>query len=314
VDMALGTGGYDFVMCRINPVPDSVGPAKREDGHILKLRYTPMQHSRLHLEEIPEHAGVWERTIDNIPVVCAELHSQIAPILMAAKLRRLKSVYIMTSGGALAAAISNLIVDLRTAGLLETVITPGHAFGGSAETLTLHNALIAAKHIFNADIIVVSQGPGNAGSSTKYGFSGIEQASSLETASVMGGRPVICVRASSADKRERHQGISHHSKTIIETLRSRCTIALPRGLKAPKEWTKNHEIAEVNGGIEQIISEIKRTGVAVTTMGRGIDDDRLFFECAAAAGLAACEMIMPTAPAASANDPLTESEKECLKL
>jgi hypothetical protein len=313
VDMALGTGGYDFVISRLNPLPESTGPASREQGHILKLRYTPMQHSRLHLEEVPEHAHVWDKSLDTMPVICAELHSQIAPILMAAKMRRLKCVYVMTSGGALAAAVSNLIVDLRTAGLIETIITPGHAFGGTAETLTLHNALLAAKHVFNADMAVVSQGPGNAGSATKYGFSGIEQASAVDIASTLGGRPVVCVRASVADKRDRHFGISHHTVTVIETLHSRATIALPIGLKPIKGWLKTHQIAEIRTDTEQVISELKRTGVTVTTMGRTLDEDRLFFECSAAAGLAAAEMVMPLAQTSDALETDTESEIECLR-
>jgi hypothetical protein len=96
---------------------------------------------------------------------------------------------------------------------------------------------------------------------------------------------------------------------------------LPAGLKAPKEWSKAHDVTRVMGDVDMVLAELKRTGVALTTMGRGIDDDRIFFECAAAAGLIATEMLMPKAKAPlalespSSNQPESESETEivCLR-
>src|SRR3954453_2397815 len=42
-DLGLGTGGVDFIVARLEP--ESELPVGAEVGHILKLRYTPLQHA-----------------------------------------------------------------------------------------------------------------------------------------------------------------------------------------------------------------------------------------------------------------------------
>ena len=61
------------------------------------------------------------------------------------------------------------------------------------------SALLAARYILDCDAAVVIQGPGNAGSGTRYGFSGLEQAAHLNTAAALGARPIAVVRMSGAD-------------------------------------------------------------------------------------------------------------------
>ena len=64
-----------------------------------------------------------------------------------------------------------------------------------------------------ADVAVVAQGPGNVGTGTRWGYSGVACADALHAADVLGGRAVASLRVSGADARERHRGICHHSRT-----------------------------------------------------------------------------------------------------
>src|SRR5207253_2201220 len=60
---------------------------------------------------------------------------------------------------------------------------------------------------------VVAQGPGNLGTGTRWGFSGVAVGEAVNAVAVLGGRPVASLRVSEADPRERHRGISHHNMT-----------------------------------------------------------------------------------------------------
>ena len=54
----------------------------------------------------------------------------------------------------------------------------------------VHSGLLAARHVLNADIAVVTQGPGNLGTGTEWGFSGVACGEAVNAAAVLGGRPV----------------------------------------------------------------------------------------------------------------------------
>ena len=92
-------------------------------------------------------------------------------------------------------------------------MTVGQAFGGDLEAVTVHSGLLAARLALQADVVVVSQGPGNLGTGTRWGFSGVGAGEAVNAAGILGGRPVGLLRISAADARERHRGISHHSLT-----------------------------------------------------------------------------------------------------
>ncbi len=236
------------------------------------------------LEEQEKHAAVWERTLEGLPVLVGQLHSQIAPAAAGLYLAGKRRVaYIMTDNGALPLAFSHLVRDLKTANLLHATITCGQAWGGDYETVTLHSALLAAKHILAMDVAIVCQGPGNAGTGTKYGFSGIEQAQNLDIVKALDGKAVAIVRMSSADKRERHQGISHHTLTTLELAYSRAIVPLPEGAD-PADLPPGHDVRFVPG-TQTALDLLTTRGIAVTTMGRNSTDDPAFFQAAAAAGL-----------------------------
>jgi hypothetical protein len=279
--LKLGSGGYDFVTVNLSrPLPK---PDGTEKGHIIKGRYLPCQQAVLTLEEQEEHRAIWERDLEEFPVLVGQLHSQIAPAaagLYCAGKR--KVAYIMTDAAALPLPFSRLVRDLQTAGLLHATLTCGQAWGGDYETVTLHSALLAAKHILGCDAAIVCQGPGNAGTGTKYGFSGIEQAQNLDIVRALGGTSIAIVRMSSADKRERHRGISHHTRTTLDLAYSRCIVPLPVG-SDESTLPPGHIVLFIEG-VQAALDLLVERGVVVSSMGRTPAEDPAFFLAAAAAG------------------------------
>ena len=280
--LKLGTGGYDFVSANLTHALPK--PPEAETGHIIKGRYLPCQQAILTLEEQERYADVWERNLEGFPVLVGQLHSQIGPAAAGLHLSgRRRVAYIMTDVGALPLAFSRLVRDLKASGLLYATLTCGQAFGGDRETVTLHSALLGAKHILDCDAAIVCQGPGNAGTGTKYGFGGIEQAQNLDIVRALGGTSVAIVRMSSADKRERHQGVSHHTRTTLDLAYSRCIVPLPVGADETP-LPPGHSVLFIEGA-QAALDLLDARGIAVTSMGRTPAEDPMFFLAAAAAGL-----------------------------
>lgn len=300
VDLALGTGGVHFVICNLsNPVQQADG----SDGHIMKLRYTPLQEARHSIEEDDVKDRIQSfQSLGGMPVICCEIHSQIAPA--AAAVRALypqaRIAYIMTDGAALPIGFSRLVAELKDKRLLDITITCGQAFGGDLEAINVYSAVIAAKAVARADAAIVCQGPGNAGAATKYGFSGIQQGDALNAVSMLGGTAIMVLRMSFADPRERHHGMSHHSRTILEKIAFHpAVIALPKleegkalfvqeQMELLLQETK-HKVRRVDAEIG--LQELRRQGIEVTTMGRSMDEDEEFFLAASAGGVVAAEML-----------------------
>jgi hypothetical protein len=219
----LGTGGYALVVAPGTlPADPPPGP-----GHLVKARYTPLQAMVLGVDdqESPHHDVLRDADdLDGLPVVVADLHSALPAVVAGIRFADalsstggdrapLRVAYVMTDGGALPAWFSMAVAGLRDAGWIASCLTAGQAFGGDLEAVTVHTALLAAKHVVGADVVVVAQGPGNLGTGTRWGFSGVAAGEAINAASVLGGRPVASLRVSGADPRERHLGISHHSLT-----------------------------------------------------------------------------------------------------
>ena len=281
--LKLGTGGFDFVSANLSRALPK--PSTSETGHIIKGRYLPCQVAVLTLEEQPQYAEVWERDLEGLPVLVGQLHSQIAPAAAGLFLSgRRKVAYVMTDAAALPLAFSHLARDLKAVDFVAVTLTCGQAFGGDYETVTLHSALLAARHILGCDAAIVCQGPGNAGTGTKYGFSGVEQAQNLDIVKALGGQAVAIVRMSSSDKRPRHQGISHHTRTTLDLAYSRCLVPLPAGIDAAA-LPPGHTVQFVPNA-QAALDLLAEAGVAVTSMGRTPAEDPAFFLAAAAAGLA----------------------------
>jgi hypothetical protein len=300
----LGSGGYHFVVA-VEGQEDLDPPPQ---GHVMKLRYTPLQAKVLAVEEAesPDREALDAVDgLDGVPVVWIPLHSMLGVVCAGARAAGAERVvHVMTDGAALPMALSIQIHELREAKLLDGVVTVGHAFGGDREAVTTFSGLLAAKAGGRADVIVVGDGPGNTGTDTTWGVSAIGSAMSLHAVSILGGRPVAALRVSFADPRPRHRGVSHHSLTALSRVASEPVhIAVPilEGEERAVVWEairgagleERHQIVEVTG--MPALEALRERGVAVETMGRTDRDDPAFFLAAGAAGVLAGRMAAGTA-------------------
>src|ERR1700738_3700203 len=212
--MGRGTGGYAMVIA----IPARLPPAPVGPGHLVKARYTPLQAIVLGADEqeSPHHEMLRDADrLEEIAVATAALDSALPAVCAAILADRpgTRIVYVMTDGGALPLWFSRPVSGLRDAGWLAGSVTVGQAFGGDLEAVTVHTGLLAAHLILDADVAIITQGPGNLGTGTRWGFSGVACGEAVNAAGVLGGRPVGVLRVSEADQRERHFGLSHHSVT-----------------------------------------------------------------------------------------------------
>lgn len=295
IELSLGTGGTGFVLWNLT----GPGPREATEGHIVKMRYTPWQMNVMAAEsqESPHHEALRDRrTIDGLPVVAASLHSQVAGIAAGVKARTpgARVGYVMTDGAALPIAWSRLASALRDLGLVDVTITAGHAFGGDHEAVNVYSALAVLRWVEEVDVAIVAMGPGIVGTGTALGFTGVEQAQALDATDALGGRPIACLRVSYADERERHRGVSHHTRTALALARSRSTIVVPllegreRGLIAELDregLCDRHQV--VTGDGEPGVALLRARGVEVRSMGRTLDEIPELFLASAAAGTVA---------------------------
>ena len=287
----LGTGGLAFIVSRATLPPDAPSP-----GHIVKARYTPLQQMLFAVDEqdSPHHDVLADADdLAGLPVVVADLHSSLPAILAGARCDRpeLRVAYVMTDGGALPLAFSRTVAALREGGWLAGTITVGQAFGGDLEAVSLHTGLLAARHVLAADLAVVIQGPGNVGTGTRWGYSGVASGEAINAIATLGGRPVAALRVSDADPRPRHRGISHHSRTAY----GRVALA-PADLPVPRDRddlraqaaalaesaTAKHRVVEV--ATDGLLVALRDCPVRLSTMGRGLDADEAAFLAGAVAG------------------------------
>ncbi len=327
----LGTGGYALVVALVDRLPADPPPGP---GHLVKARYTPLQAMVLGVDDQESTHHELLRDADDLagmPVVVADLHSALPAVVAGARFAAARAgrrpprvAYVLTDGGALPAWFSRTVAALREAGWLDACISAGQAFGGDLEAVTVHTALLAAHHVVGADLVVVAQGPGNLGTGTRWGFSGVAAGEAVNAAAVLSGRPVAALRVSGADPRERHLGISHHSLTaygrvalapadVVVPVFDPEPVATPdpagahpgaaeptrsldalgrrvaqqaRALTAP---TGRHRLVEVEAGADLLVA-LGGTPVRLSTMGRGLDEDPGAFLAAAAAGVHAAEL------------------------
>jgi hypothetical protein len=295
--LGLGTGGFDLVMAVEAAAPTELPHA----GRVMKVRYTPSQAAVRSVEETHRDLLEGSRGLRGVPVVCAPLHSMIAPIAAAAKAAAdARVVYLMTDGAALPGPFSSLVPRLRQEGLLDGFVTCGQAFGGDLEAVTLWTGLLGAVEIAEAEVVVVADGPGNLGTDTTWGVSALGSGHALNAAEALGGRPVAALRISFADARERHRAVSHHSLTILERVCTvRANVAVPvledqamrdavwDGLRS-RRLEERHQLVEVDG--RPGVALLAELGFRVESMGRTPDDDPAFFLAASAAGVLAGRM------------------------
>ena len=312
LDRGLGTGGYALVVAVLDAAGRVTAQPPQPAGHLVKARYLPLQAMVAGADEqgSAHHELLRDAdSLDGLPVVVADLHSALAPAALAVAYDRpgTRVVYVMTDQGALPLAYSRSVAALRSAGLLAGTVTVGQSFGGDLEAVTVHSGLLAARLALAADLVIVSQGPGNLGTGTRWGFSGVSAGEAVNAAGVLGGRPVGSLRVSAADPRDRHRGVSHHSLTAYGRVALLpCDVAVP-------DFRTEPDLAELIGPVREALAQLSRhrlvmvaldelrqvlasSPVQLSSMGRGLEHDPGYFLAAAAAGRHAASLLGPPEP------------------
>jgi hypothetical protein len=174
-------------------------------------------------------------------------------------------------------------------GLLHATITAGHAFGGDLEAVSTASALQLAVEQAEADLVVCVMGPGVVGTASALGTTAVEVASIATTASQLGARPVVMVRASDGDTRPRHRGVSHHTRTALALTAVPVDVVLPGSLAAAAPDLAPHRVVVTQP--PDVAAVLEQFRLRVTTMGRGPLEDPLFFAAAGAATSHAVSLI-----------------------
>ena len=177
--MGLGTGGYALVVAlpdRLPPDPPQAGDT-RDAGHLVKARYTPLQPILLGVdEEASPHRDVLAAAddLDGMPVVTADLHSALPAILAGIHAdaparpgrvpddRRRRAARLVLPHPRRAARPARRHGHRRARRSAATW-RPSPCTAGCSPPGTCSRA----------DVAIVAQGPGNLGTGTRWGFSGV---------------------------------------------------------------------------------------------------------------------------------------------
>jgi hypothetical protein len=274
-ELGLGSGGFDVVYANLTRGLDL--PVE-EGAHVVKLPYLPGQLAVRHAEEDTALAD----RLEGMPVVCCSLHSQIAPVCAGLGTER-RVAYIQLPGGALDVSLSDSVRALVELGYVATTVAVGPCVDGDVACVTTASALLWAA-AEGMDAVVCAIGPGIVGTGSSFGHGGLSAADAANAASALGGVPIVAVRASDADARQRHRGVSHHTRALLALCLGTVLVPWPAG-SDPPDWLAGRGEVDVEGWRDAC------AGLPLSHMGRGTDDDPLFFAAAYAAGRAASEQI-----------------------
>jgi Protein of unknown function (DUF3866) len=288
LDLDLGSGGFDVVHVNLTR---GLGASGDSDEHVMKLNYTSLQHP-IEPVELPVRfmsdiraKGAPEARGSGMPVLVLPLHGHLAPAAWAAAQASLdlKVGYVQTAGGALPGSLSRDVAQLRERDLLCGHVTAAPAYGGEHEALSVAGALDAAAKGLGWDAALVGPGPGIIGSETRLGHGGIAALDSCHAALALGLPTLLSPRLSEADPRERHRGVSHHTLIVLEMLLGSLEVPVPEGnenLVAQLGVAGDHRLQEAQPDLDGYVA----SGLPARTMGRGLEEDRLFFAAPLAAG------------------------------
>ncbi|MBI4897143.1 MAG: DUF3866 family protein [Actinobacteria bacterium] len=279
VDLGLGSGGSDVVVANLTR---GLSAEADTDRQVMKLNYSPLQHG-----VDPVEPAEYSRPLGKA-VAVFQLHGQLAPAIWAAAQARpgLKVGFVQTSGGALPGAFSRTVIELRERGMLCDHITAAPSYGGEAEAMSTAGALHAGLAERGWDCAIAGPGPGIIGSATALGHGGMAALDTLHTALALGCATVLVARASSGDPRERHRGISHHTRSVLKLALRDVTVGLGPGAPRVKELA-GHRVVE----FAPDLAAYAASGLPTRTMGRELAEDNLFFEQALAGGMALADAL-----------------------
>jgi hypothetical protein len=299
VELGLGSGGFDLVHVNLTRGLDA-SPAG--DEHVIKLNYTSIQHAVDPIEAdddlVRRLSSPTGAKVAATRVLVLPLHGHLTPAAWALAQggeagggegtgsdESLVVGYVQTGGGALPGSFSRDVAELRRRGLLASHITTAPSYGGEHEAISVAGALDAAGRL-GWDVALVGPGPGIIGSDSELGHGGMAALDSAHASLALGLATMISPRLSSADPRERHIGLSHHTHTILELLLAPVDVAVPEGepevAAALEEAAGGHRLRLASADLDGY----EAAGLPTSTMGRSLREDRLFFAAPLAAGAA----------------------------
>jgi hypothetical protein len=269
-DLGLGSGGFDILHANLTR---GLGLGAAPGARVMTLPYTPVQAATRHVEE----DGELPSGLKGMSVVCCSLHRQVAPVCAGLRRRhRLRVAYVQLGGGALPVSLSDSVRVLKRGGYIEVAVAVAPCLDGDVQAVTAASAL-AWCSAQGFDVVVCSIGPGIVGTRSALGHGGLVAVEAANTAAALGGTPVLAVRYSEVDPRDRHRGVSHHTRAILELSAAEVQVAWPHGLEAP-DWLSHREEVDVEGWHEEC------GRLPFSHIGRGLEEEPWFFMCAFAAG------------------------------
>lgn len=271
LDLGLGSGGFDVVHVNLTRGLSAEGSAIE---HVMKLNYSSLQHP---VGTIERKAGEEKRP--PVPVLAIGLHGHLAPAAWAAAQAGAPAVgYIQTGGGALPGSLSRDVAELLDRGLLAGHVTAGPAYGGGEEAITLVGAIDAVASL-GWKAVIAGPGPGVLGSATAFGHGGMVALDVIHAGLALGAPVLLSPRLSAGDPRPRHQGLSHHSRAVLDLALGPVELPMPAEfLDFAPEGTPGIEVVEVD------LEGYAGSGLPRRTMGRDLEEDRPFFAGPLAAG------------------------------
>jgi hypothetical protein len=289
-DLGLGSGGFDVLHANLDRGLDG---ADRE-AHVMKLNYTSLQHPVVPVEEGLEEVS----RRPGLPVAVLALHGQLPCVAFALTSLRegVRAGFVQSAGGALPGALSDTVAELLDRGLLAAHVTAGPAHGGAVEAITTEGAIDAGARELGWDCAIVGPGPGILGSASALGHGGLAAVANTHAALALGCPVALVPRLSSGDPRERHRGLSHHTKTTLELLLRPVQVAVPMDVSLPSGGELELAVAHgrhdgVRVDVSGLVDPYLSSGLPAATMGRAFDEDRDFFLAALAGGALLAEMI-----------------------
>ena len=292
LDLELGSGGFDVVHVNLTR---GLGGGDGGGEHVIKLNYTSLQHPVEPVEPplLPAKDVDGERASARaaapVPVLVLPLHGHLAPAAWAAHQADpgVRLGYVQTGGGALPGGLSRDVAELRERELLSGHITAAPAYGGEQEAISVAGGLDAAAGRLGWDAVLAGPGPGIIGSESRLGHGGMPALDTAHAALALGMPTLLSPRLSSADPRERHRGVSHHTLVVMSMLLAAVEVPVPAGEAVPiavlaEACGWHHKLVEAPADLRGYAD----SGLPAGTMGRGIEEDPLFYAAPLAAGAA----------------------------
>lgn len=277
LDLGLGTGGAHAVHTNLSaPHLGTPNPAR-----VMKARYLSEQIGVAAVEEA--EAGADGRgipgglpSLGGVRVVLCVLHSHA--LALAAAVRDATGMapgYVMTDGGALPFVLSDLAAACLERGVIATAVSAGQAFGAPVEAVTVASG-VAALARRNIERVVIAAGPGHLGTASPLGFSGLDLAGHAAVLDGLDAATALAVRASSDDQRERHRGVSHHSRTVAALSPQRTVVPVPAGMPAAPgdaSWVTSLGERAVSAEPMSVADALRRLDLHITSMDRPLERD-----------------------------------------